>query len=337
VVQHGDLDVEGMSLEKVYRTLQGGREEAPTTLQEVEAEFRDLRADEDLRSAYYRAAAYARAASHSQVQTPLEDKPPPTSVPCSAFYASFEASQPLLRALLRARLFSGTLSVGSGSSQVTLRCSTSLESSQVHSIPLGNRTPLVSMTITDCSDGSSPFSSSLPKTCMLAHQLLTADGDAARPSKFASTPKETRPAWPEDGPVDKSRLDLWRMLVRCCAEERGIPTEQRGLFVGISALFYAAKLAGCAGTVLPRDAFLERLAARRNELLRDGACNGRDLANLTLVMTMVEFVLHRTALIVCKRMWYVGDPSSSQTEFVATWTLGMYLKHSGMMGGIASH
>jgi len=214
---------------------------------------------------------------------------------------------------------------------VTLRSQQGLDSSQVHSIPLGNRTPLVSMTITEAADGSSPFSLTLPKTKSLAHELLCDDSDVRRSVKHFP-PKETRPAWPEDGPVDANRLELWRQLVCSCAEERGLPTQQRGLYVGISALYYAAKLAGCAGEVLVRDTFLRCLKAKRDELLKDAMGSGRDLANLTLVMSLVQFVLHRTALIVCKRSWSVGEPGA-QTDFVATWTLGMYLKHSGPMGG----
>jgi len=208
----------------------------------------------------------------------------------------------------------------------------------VHSIPLGNRTPLVSMTFSE--NAASPFHPSMPKTCKLARQLLCDDtqrggGKGHVKDGKTSWPEETRPAWPEDGPVDRGSLDLWRQLIASCAEERGLPTQQRGLFVGISALFYAAKLAGCAGEVMPRDAFLLRLAKRRGELMEDGKGSGRDLANLTLVMTIVEYVLHRTAIIVCKRMWRVGEPGA-QSDFVATWTLGMYLKHSGSMGGSSS-
>merc|ERR1719163_1413915 len=121
-------------------------------------------------------------------------------------------------------------------------------------------------------------------------------------------------------------------MIVACSEELELPSQCRGLFVGISAVFYAAKAAGCAGKILPRDVFLGKLHAKINELMEKGGQAGRDLANLTLVASLVEFILHRSALIVCKRNWKVGEGGAEPADFVATWTLGMYLKHSGVMG-----
>jgi len=237
------------------------------------------------------------------------------TVPASAFYCAFEGSAALMRALVRARLFAGTISAGSGSSQVALRRADAISSSQVHSIPLGNRTPLVSMKLTAGHDDAL-FNKSRPKTGALARELLCAPGPV----------KETRPAWSEDGTVDAKRLQMWSDLVEACTEELGLPTQQRGLFVGISAVFYAAYAAKCDGRILERDDFLERLSACRAELMT-GEGHGRELANLTMVIVLVRSVLHRTAYIVCKRKWRVGEGDDAD-DFLATWTLGFYLRET---------
>merc|ERR1712150_169770 len=114
--------------------------------------------------------------------------------------------------------------------------------------------------------------------------------------------------------------------------ERHLPSDRRGLFVGISGIFYAAKAAHCDGKVLQQHVFLECLEKRRDELMAEGGHKGRDIANLTLVTELVRHVLHRTAFIVCKRNWRVGEGGGMPADFVATWTLGLYLKHSGIMG-----
>lgn len=297
VVQNGDLDVSSMKLDKTYRTLQGGHDAAETNLEEVQREFRDLAAGPELLKCY--------CGNHES---------PPAGVVCSTFYSRFEATQPLLRALLRARLFTGTLSAGSGSVQMTLRSSAGLESSQVHSLPLGNRTPLI-YAKADSLYGGNVFARQTPLTRERAEQLFGRGRD-----------DRCQAAWPEDGPVDGKRLSQWHDLVKCCAEERKMPSNQRGLFVGISAYFYAAKLAGCAEVILERDPFLAKLYQKRDQLMMEGGTDGRGLANLTLVAALLEYTLHRSAMVVCKRSWHVGD-----TDVIATWTLGLYLKHSGIM------
>jgi len=332
VVQHGDMDVSHMKLGRAYRTLQGGDEDADTNWKEILHDFCDLNAETELECAY-REAAEEAGVQETETSVGVQDMP--ISVPCSHFYDAFNNSPALLRALLRARLFSGTLSAGSGSSQVTLRCSTSLDTSQVHSLPVGNRTPVVSMKLALTADAPSLLSTRLPHTRVLAQELLCippASRPSGRTGRHASF-TETKAAWSEDGPVCPERLEQWRELVTTCADESHFPTEQRGLFVGISAVYYAAKLAGCEDKVLKRDEFLERLELQRNALMKEGGHDRRGLSNLVLVAALVQFVLHRTSLIVCKRNWHVGEGmQDNQMDFVATWSLGMYLKHSGVMG-----
>jgi hypothetical protein len=137
----------------------------------------------------------------------------------------------------------------------------------------------------------------------------------------------TQPAWSEDGPVSRELLEEWRELVLCCAEEVDVPRGQRGLFVGITAFFYAAKLAGCEDRILEKADFIDALEFKKEELLENGG-TGRDLANLTLVAALVGHVLHSKAKIVCKRNWLCSESERAEPmKVVATWTLGFFLRH----------
>ena len=70
-----------------------------------------------------------------------------------------------------------------------------------------------------------------------------------------------------------SRADLnnWRELIRDtidAAVQCGMQKEVRGLFVGISAVFYAADACGCAEKILPKYKFLAHLERKINETLQ---------------------------------------------------------------------
>eukprot|EP00403_Amphidinium_massartii_P020864 CAMPEP_0178393008 /NCGR_PEP_ID=MMETSP0689_2-20121128/11968_1 /TAXON_ID=160604 /ORGANISM="Amphidinium massartii, Strain CS-259" /LENGTH=1116 /DNA_ID=CAMNT_0020013591 /DNA_START=121 /DNA_END=3468 /DNA_ORIENTATION=- len=321
VIQHGDLSLDGIRqhiFTPAHRILKGIPGTDRAEWEEVSRCYADLQAEVELKAAYIEASSDEGSPPSRTARNMLGV---PASVPIAAFYDAFNQSDVLLRSLLRARVFGGTISAGSGSSQVTLRSSANLDSSQVSSLPLGNRTPLVSMKLGLSNDAWTCLSPKLPRTRSKAIHLLTESGDGHR----RTIVDETRPAWSEDGPVDATLLQQWRDLVLICAEERDIPRERRGMFVGISAVFYAAKLANCAEMVLDRDTFLNRLDRKMGELLAAGGKDGRGLANIVLVHSLVETVLHKTALIVCKRNWTVGEGTALRTEFVATWTLGLYL------------
>merc|ERR1712113_861545 len=130
---------------------------------------------------------------------------------------------------------------------------------------------------------------------MIARQLLCLGAEStikvgrSKSSGFQS-PDSSVPAWPEDGPVKIDRLQKGKMLAETCAKERGLPEKQRGLFVGISGIFYAAKAAGCDGKILQRDKFLEKLQIKIDEYLADKGKEGRNLANLQLVQAVVSHV-----------------------------------------------
>jgi len=212
--------------------------------------------------------------------------------------------------------FAGTLSAGSGSCQLTLRAGPTGGPS-VHSIPIGNRTPVVSMKL---GTEHALFCPGTPSTRRKACDLLC-DGEGAA---------ETRPAWQEDGgQVDPGSLRLWRELAAECIREHGLPTQLLGMFVGISAVYHAAVEAGCDGKLLPRDEFLSNLQRRCDELLACDQHNGRAISNLTLIAAIVESVLSEESVIVCKRAWNIGRAEDKSEALLATWTLGLYLKQSG--------
>eukprot|EP00929_Paragymnodinium_shiwhaense_P056677 TRINITY_DN28369_c0_g1_i1.p1 TRINITY_DN28369_c0_g1~~TRINITY_DN28369_c0_g1_i1.p1 ORF type:complete len:1204 (+),score=282.62 TRINITY_DN28369_c0_g1_i1:72-3683(+) len=321
LLQWGDLDVGTMKLSANFKTVGGGHHDAQVGWDEVQRECSILKADKELKAAYCEAGEPKEGAdSESPSKWSL-----PRSVRVGPFYEAFERRPTLMRAMVRAKLFTGTISAGSGSCQTTVRSTgANLESSQVHSLPLGNRTPLVGMTLTS-GHNETLVGTHLPKTRRLVEQLLLKEplGKA----------QSTRPAWEDEKVPDKEKLDLWFELVQTCAEEHGLPRDLRGLFVGITAVWYAAKAAKVDSKIMARDEFLFALDEQRTVLMSQGGKGcGRTLANITLVMAFVSYSLHRSAQVVCKRNWKVGDPANDRgVEFAATWTLGMYLKTSGVM------
>ena len=63
-------------------------------------------------------------------------------------------------------------------------------------------------------------------------------------------------------------LDSWREQVRQAIRAAGLPrADLRGLFVGISAIFYAADAAGCAEKILPKSVFLDFLEKKLQSLM----------------------------------------------------------------------
>eukprot|EP00930_Biecheleria_cincta_P043485 TRINITY_DN29859_c0_g1_i1.p1 TRINITY_DN29859_c0_g1~~TRINITY_DN29859_c0_g1_i1.p1 ORF type:complete len:1145 (-),score=189.64 TRINITY_DN29859_c0_g1_i1:77-3298(-) len=258
-------------------------------------------------------------------------------------YQVFRDSPKLMRTLVQKRLFAGTISAGGGSSQVAIKDEPRmvsdmhkhmrsmlsheslgepskpsrglLRASEVMSLPLGNRAPL------------------------LAQE------------------KGAAPLWSSDQPITQGMIDCWRSRIdeawNKMAENDELPDRVasglRGLLVGISAVFHASKLAGCAETILPRTLFLNRILRKLDDLVADppepknGAYDHRDAANLTLVHEVVSRALAPTAWIVCKRNWHAqpafleGSDGSlvlekeDLPEYVATWVLGFYLNQTKML------
>ncbi|CAD7934212.1 unnamed protein product [Amoebophrya sp. A25] len=214
-----------------------------------------------------------------------------------------------LRAMTRARLFQGTISAGGGSCQVTCQPQAGRAEVSYGSIPFGNRTSY--------SGGEGGLNALV------------------------------QPVWDKStSHVTRDMLAAWSTAVSKSIEENKLPTDLRGLFVGISAVFHAAKFCKCDNAILPKNEFLSRLEQKLElELLK--SCNAtaarspttpmpapkepmpekelRNVSNLQLVHTFVSRVLHESAFIVCKRNWNVEQPEGGLTEYVATWSFGFWL------------
>eukprot|EP00927_Polykrikos_kofoidii_P073434 TRINITY_DN69474_c0_g1_i1.p1 TRINITY_DN69474_c0_g1~~TRINITY_DN69474_c0_g1_i1.p1 ORF type:complete len:572 (-),score=96.44 TRINITY_DN69474_c0_g1_i1:153-1868(-) len=122
---------------------------------------------------------------------------------------------------------------------------------------------------------------------------------------------------PTDGEITK-----WTERVKEGLRQESFPRDMRGLFVGITATFYAAKEAKCADRVLSKAEALASLRARLVECRGPGcdpAAAARSCANLSLVMALLDWVLHAESRILFRRNWDVSGEKSA-----ATWTLGMY-------------
>merc|ERR1719454_205042 len=102
--------------------------------------------------------------------------------------------------------------------------------------------------------------------------------------------------WSSSEAMSQRLLDDWRMHIRREFEECDeywpfkLQGNLRGVFVGISAVFHAAKKAGCEEKIMPKDAFLACLEAKRLQLLesppeltKNGEYDHRALANIVLV------------------------------------------------------
>lgn len=122
----------------------------------------------------------------------------------------------------------------------------------------------------------------------------------------------------------------------------------QGVYVGISAMWYAAKAACCDERLMPRDDFLSALSDKLNYLLANPRepreKNGelifdhREFSNLVLVHEIISTVLAPSAWIVCKRRWEAEEPSNhkwglSQVEalpvYWTTWSLGFFVNQRG--------
>jgi len=360
LVQHGDLDVVNqVKLWQAFRSLRDGRAGESCTLEEVLYEYADLDAERHLREVFQLCVlqkqnvsldlsstleqsgvtvtagaieeAQSAGAPPSETNAKVELSPEKphlqfdswlgatisprkvsgiqaaAEISCDAFYKAFEASEPLLRALTREKLFSGTLSAGAGSCQVTSRCRTRFEASKVASIPLGNRTPLLSFDLDSKSSADHVLMSpQYPDTRKSARRFLATNKDQAAIHKMS-----------------EERLADWKDLVGNAVREHGMSQGQRGLFLGISAIYYAAKEAQIADRLVSRDEFLTAVQLRVERLMIEGGSDERAIANLTLVLVLVEHVLHKSAQLVCRRRWSV----SGRDEFVATWSLGFFIRH----------
>jgi len=222
-------------------------------------------------------------------------------------YDVVRMSAPLMRSLVKNRVFNGTISAGGGSCQITMKdngrppvasrnTSKMRRTSESHSLPMGNKTPL------------------------------------------SAEHKEDTTLFPTSSRVNPEMMGKWRDRINDCFTALRTSGEfpekmdkgLRGLYIGISAVFYAAKSAGCAEVILQKASFLQCLEKKLEELMvkppkpktvgdRE-VHDHREIANLTLVHTVVDRVLHDSAWIVCKRNWKAQPTMDmdEETEELAT-------------------
>eukprot|EP00747_Dinoflagellata_sp_TGD_P048649 gnl/TRDRNA2_/TRDRNA2_145733_c1_seq1.p1 gnl/TRDRNA2_/TRDRNA2_145733_c1~~gnl/TRDRNA2_/TRDRNA2_145733_c1_seq1.p1 ORF type:complete len:1161 (+),score=168.05 gnl/TRDRNA2_/TRDRNA2_145733_c1_seq1:236-3484(+) len=362
LVQNGDLEVgHEVKLDNAFRLLHGDQ----TTLDEVLKEYKDLEAEEHLRAAFEQALQEQQSTQQDNDDENGEFEGDPSNddngavtsqsssgedsassdtesdrsssaasssserhgsprgsvrqlqrgvhcISAKAFYDKFESSSALMRALTREKLFAGSMSVGGGGCQITMRCRDDLKTSQVHSMPLGNQTPNRIAGVPKSDDA------------IQTHDL--ADGRYAHTRRyFLKLVDEFHLRNGDSTTWTRKRLVLWEELITNGLLERSMPMIQRGVFLGIGAVYHAAKEAKCADRLLHKDALVTMLRAKSEELLMavhdmEDSSTMLSLANVTLVRVIIEHTLHRSALIVCKRNWTVGESS-----FVASWALGLFL------------
>lgn len=125
-------------------------------------------------------------------------------------------------------------------------------------------------------------------------------------------------------PPTAEEIAAWAARFRTALKKADFPGSLKGLFVGISATFYAAKEAGCADCVMPRSDAIAALTARLNELTAGGgaeaeADGAKSAANVALVRELLDWVLADDAKILFRRNWTVHGEVTA-----ATWTLGYY-------------
>lgn len=271
----------------------------------------------------------------------------------------------LMRALIKNRLFNGTLSAGGGSCQITVKPDHE-ERVQLQRPGIAGNRP------NSPPDGHLSTSGQPPP--LTARSTSGHSNQVLRTSEFHSvsvgnkTPLIADPSgyamFPKTDPITKDLLDAWREKIKDNLVNKDLPYKLqgnlRGVYVGISAIFYAAKSANCQELLLPKAEFLKRLEAKLEDLLAEvekqrriaareaekdqKVYDHKEFANLVLVHTLVSHVLAETAWIVCKRNWRAdpasvekdsktpGDvwdePEEKLPEYVATWSLGFYLNQT---------
>eukprot|EP00928_Gymnodinium_smaydae_P072393 TRINITY_DN55767_c0_g1_i1.p1 TRINITY_DN55767_c0_g1~~TRINITY_DN55767_c0_g1_i1.p1 ORF type:complete len:582 (-),score=134.61 TRINITY_DN55767_c0_g1_i1:84-1829(-) len=191
--------------------------------------------------------------------------------------------------------FSGTISAGGGSSQLSLRRGTlaagaapgeggaGSSTAQLFSAPLGNKKPA-------------------------SEKLFSC-------------------------PPTPAEVDAWTDQVQQGLASSNFPRGIEGLVVGISATFYAAKEAGIDDRIISKaeavEAFSRRLAAVLNCGTEAAAAKAamRSAANVALVRALVQHALHDDCRILFRRNWKVGEAKAA-----ATWSLGLYAEAQAARG-----
>lgn len=232
---------------------------------------------------------------------------------------AFYRSDVLMRALIRARLFAGLLSAGGSHCQASYNAHLSGCNDRHGKVPLcmfqiGNATPLSMV--------QSSGQSAVAHVANMAAERHVSEYGAK--------------LWAKGEVVTHAMVDDWRSHIIATIKQMKMPRASlRGLFVGISAIFYAANDAGVGERLLPRDDFLAALEKKLAQLLKDppkGEDRRRIISNLVLASELSRGLLHHSAWVVCKRVWRLDRANDEAgTEFVATWALGWWLRQTQLL------
>eukprot|EP00746_Dinoflagellata_sp_MGD_P138745 gnl/MRDRNA2_/MRDRNA2_72331_c0_seq1.p1 gnl/MRDRNA2_/MRDRNA2_72331_c0~~gnl/MRDRNA2_/MRDRNA2_72331_c0_seq1.p1 ORF type:complete len:1019 (+),score=221.89 gnl/MRDRNA2_/MRDRNA2_72331_c0_seq1:70-3126(+) len=180
------------------------------------------------------------------------------------FCAAVKMSNAPALSAVRRTIFAGTISAGGGSTQLSMLGGS--EVSQLFSMPVGNRIPII-------------------------------EGMFSKP-------------------VLPSERSAWAERIQLSLRNAGFPQQLTGLYVGISAMFYAAKAAGINDVVLTKGQVVQAFSKSLD------ACDEQDqrmIAGLMLAYAVTQFVFDDSACILFKRNWQCGD-----TKYSATWTFGCF-------------
>lgn len=236
----------------------------------------------------------------------------------------------LLQAIIRRRLFIGSISGGVGSFQLTLAIrnnsgarGSAEESSEIerHSAPCGSKSPMTG-------DGLTAVHGVHAQPLFQQGRRVTTDQlcewQAHLRNIFTdSKTSPTRSAFPSHSSGGGS----W-------------PRQRRGVFVGIAGMFFAACDAGIAGRFISRDDALESFERVLSEEIdgtepKDIAKHQQRVANVVIYLELVRHVLHEDAWLYVQREWRLPHAErrgpghdDAPTLAVATWSLGWFLTGS---------
>lgn len=221
-------------------------------------------------------------------------------------------SEELLQAVIRHRLFVGTLAGGPRSMQLTVAEPDPEKEGEVllHYAKVGTRSPVLL--------GVFPPNDYVGRESLIRWEnLLMSIIDGER-SQILEDDLNVA-VRQEDGPGVISTD--W-------------PSDLRGIFVGISSIFYAARDAGITERLIQKKDCLESLSsAMEAELIRGSSeaiqedripkklhLHQQKVANLAMAHSFISRLLHDDAWLYFRRSWQMGKSS-----FIATWSLGVFL------------
>merc|ERR1712066_776004 len=99
----------------------------------------------------------------------------------------------------------------------------------------------------------------------------------------------------------------WVERIRNGLRNSRFPQGVEGLFVGISAMYHAAKVAGITDRIVPKR---EAMRAFADAVAQLDASDHRSVANLTLVKEIIGWVFDdERSCLLFKRNWVAGGTS----------------------------